>query len=167
MGSGPSAPADGPKTLVVVGAGPGGAKLVSIILSKGWAGKLFNVVLIDRKDALHHNIAAVRAVAQPGWAERQFWPYDTFNKPAANKVKGADASTAFKFVQGSVTSITDKEVAVTPVGGGASTTIKFGECCAVLFRAPHGQRHVLTRVPRGCMRCCVAMLCCPGQMRAS
>ncbi len=49
------------KRVVVVGAGYGGARLGQNLLKEK-----ANFVIIDTRDALHHNMAAVRAVAIPG-----------------------------------------------------------------------------------------------------
>lgn len=57
-------------TVVVIGGGYGG-----ISVAKALDG-VADVVLVERKDAFVHNIAALRAVVDPAWLERIFLPYD-------------------------------------------------------------------------------------------
>ena len=58
------------QTVVIVGGGYAGV-LVARSLDQN-----FNVVLIDRKNYYLHNIAALRAVAQPDWLKFMAAPYD-------------------------------------------------------------------------------------------
>lgn len=55
--------------VVIVGAGYGGVSLAEKINGKG------KYTLIDSKDCLHHNMASLRAVVQPGYAKKLFIPY--------------------------------------------------------------------------------------------
>ena len=59
MGNKISFPSD--KRIVVVGAGYGGVQLGNKL-----KGASANFLMIDQRDAMHHNMAAVRAVAIPG-----------------------------------------------------------------------------------------------------
>ena len=59
MGAGYSFPEE--KKVVVVGGGYGGMSL-AVGLKRYRA----NYMLIDSRDAFHHNVAAVRAVVEPG-----------------------------------------------------------------------------------------------------
>ncbi|HEX6448060.1 MAG TPA: FAD-dependent oxidoreductase [Trebonia sp.] len=57
-------------TVVVVGGGYGGATAAKAL------DDIADVVLIEPKDAFEHNVAALRAVTDPAWADRMFIPYD-------------------------------------------------------------------------------------------
>ncbi|XP_075932641.1 ferroptosis suppressor protein 1 isoform X2 [Anarhichas minor] len=60
--------------VVVVGGGFGGIAASQQLKSGG-----LNFTLIDMRDAFHHNVAALRASVQPGFAQRTFIPYaETF-----------------------------------------------------------------------------------------
>ncbi|XP_070697259.1 ferroptosis suppressor protein 1 [Pempheris klunzingeri] len=60
--------------VVVVGGGFGGIAAAQQLKSQG-----LSFTLIDMRDAFHHNVAALRASVQPGFARRTFIPYaDTF-----------------------------------------------------------------------------------------
>lgn len=60
--------------MVVVGGGFGGIAAAQQLKSGG-----LNFTLIDMRDAFHHNLAALRASVQPGFAQRTFIPYaETF-----------------------------------------------------------------------------------------
>ena len=60
------------------------ARPVVVVLGGGYAGvqvarpldDLADVVLVEPKDAFEHNIAALRALADPSWLERIYLPYD-------------------------------------------------------------------------------------------
>lgn len=56
--------------VVVVGGGFGGIAAAQHLKSGG-----LNFTLIDMRDAFHHNVAALRASVQPGFAQRTFIPY--------------------------------------------------------------------------------------------
>jgi NADH dehydrogenase FAD-containing subunit len=57
-------------TVVVVGGGYGGATAAKAL------DDVADVVLVEPKDAFEHNVAALRAVTDPGWAEAMYLPYD-------------------------------------------------------------------------------------------
>ncbi|MDQ1617083.1 MAG: apoptosis-inducing factor 2 [Actinomycetota bacterium] len=57
-------------TVVVVGGGYGG-----IHAARG-LDEVADVVLVEPRDSFHHNVASLRALAQPGWLEQIFLPYD-------------------------------------------------------------------------------------------
>lgn len=60
--------------VIVVGGGFGGIAAAQRLKSGG-----FSFTLIDMRDAFHHNVAALRASVQPGFARRTFIPYaETF-----------------------------------------------------------------------------------------
>uniref|UniRef100_A0A7N6B2B7 Ferroptosis suppressor protein 1 n=1 Tax=Anabas testudineus TaxID=64144 RepID=A0A7N6B2B7_ANATE len=60
--------------VVVVGGGFGGIAAAQDLKSRG-----LDFTLIDMRDAFHHNVAALRASVQPGFAKRTFIPYaETF-----------------------------------------------------------------------------------------
>ncbi|XP_072246570.1 ferroptosis suppressor protein 1 [Leuresthes tenuis] len=60
--------------VVVVGGGFGGIAAAQQLKSEG-----LDFTLIDVRDAFHHNVAALRASVQPGFAQRTFIPYaETF-----------------------------------------------------------------------------------------
>ncbi|XP_074532508.1 ferroptosis suppressor protein 1 [Halichoeres trimaculatus] len=75
MGSQASSPASLQGVhVVVVGGGFGGIAAAQQLKSGG-----FSFTLIDMRDAFHHNVAALRASVQPGFARRTFIPYaETF-----------------------------------------------------------------------------------------
>jgi NADH dehydrogenase FAD-containing subunit len=64
----------GRPTVVVVGGGYGG-----IAVARALDGTS-NVVLVEPKDAFMHNIAALRALVDPSWLPRIFFPYDRMLK---------------------------------------------------------------------------------------
>ncbi|KAM6916446.1 ferroptosis suppressor protein 1 [Xenentodon cancila] len=80
--------------VVVVGGGFGGITAAQQLKSRG-----LKFTLIDMRDAFHHNVAALRASVQPGFAQRTFIPYaKTFGD---------------SFVQGRVDRVdTDRQVVV-------------------------------------------------------
>ncbi len=57
-------------TVVVVGGGYGGANVAKAL------DDVADVVLVEPKDAFQHNVAALRALVDPGWPEQIFLPYD-------------------------------------------------------------------------------------------
>lgn len=56
-------------TVAVVGGGYGGITVAQAL------DDVADVVLIDPKDAFVHNVAALRAIVDPSWAEQMFMPY--------------------------------------------------------------------------------------------
>ena len=57
--------------VVVVGGGYGGASLAR------WLDDVADVVVVEPRDAFVHTTAALRAVVDPEWQARVFYPYDT------------------------------------------------------------------------------------------
>lgn len=57
-------------TVTVVGGGYGGITAAQAL------DDIANVILIDPKDSFVHNVASLRAVVDPAWAEKMFFPYD-------------------------------------------------------------------------------------------
>src|SRR3984957_2023019 len=57
-------------TVVVVGGGYGGTTVANALDGSA------NVVLVEPKDAFMHNVAALRALVDPSWLPRIFFPYD-------------------------------------------------------------------------------------------
>src|SRR3984893_5477147 len=60
----------GRRTVVVVGGGYGGIAVAKAL------DETSDVVLVEPKDAFMHNIAALRALADPSWLPRIYFPYD-------------------------------------------------------------------------------------------
>ncbi|MEU4537941.1 FAD-dependent oxidoreductase [Streptosporangium sp. NPDC023825] len=58
-------------TVVVVGGGYGGVRVAKAL------DDVADVVLVDPKDAFVHNVAALRALVDPAWLPRIYFPYDT------------------------------------------------------------------------------------------
>jgi NADH dehydrogenase FAD-containing subunit len=56
-------------TVAIIGGGYGGAAAAKAL------DEIADVVLIDPKDAFVHNIAALRGLIDPEWADRLFYPY--------------------------------------------------------------------------------------------
>ena len=56
--------------VVVVGGGYGGVTVAKAL------DDVADVVLVEPKDAFHHNVAALRALVSPDWPARMFLPYD-------------------------------------------------------------------------------------------
>jgi NADH dehydrogenase FAD-containing subunit len=56
-------------TVAIIGGGYGGAAAAKAL------DEIADVVLIDPKDAFVHNIAALRGLIDPEWADRVFYPY--------------------------------------------------------------------------------------------
>ncbi|XP_064001148.1 ferroptosis suppressor protein 1 [Pogoniulus pusillus] len=78
---------DGSVRVVVVGGGFGGTAAASLL--KSWG---IPFVLVDMKDAFHHNVAALRAAVESGFAKKTFISYsvtfgDSFRQ---GKVVGID-----------------------------------------------------------------------------
>jgi apoptosis-inducing factor 2 len=63
-------PSSGRPTVVVVGGGYGGVNVAKAL------DDVADVVLVEPKDAFQHNVAALRALAEPAWVPRIFLPYD-------------------------------------------------------------------------------------------
>ncbi|MBB4935103.1 NADH dehydrogenase FAD-containing subunit [Lipingzhangella halophila] len=57
-------------TIAVVGGGYGGITTAKAL------DDVANIVLVDPQDSFVHNVAALRGVVDPSWAERIFLPYD-------------------------------------------------------------------------------------------
>ncbi|XP_027639229.2 ferroptosis suppressor protein 1 [Falco naumanni] len=78
---------DGSVRVVVVGGGFGGTAAASLL--KAWA---IPFVLVDAGDAFHHNVAALRAAVQSGFAKKTFISYSvTFGESfRQGKVVGID-----------------------------------------------------------------------------
>jgi NADH dehydrogenase FAD-containing subunit len=57
-------------TIVVIGGGYAGARVAQALDDDG------HVVLIEPKDAFHHNVAALRGLVDPAVLHRTFFPYD-------------------------------------------------------------------------------------------
>jgi len=55
--------------VVIVGGGYGGVRLAKLLKGKG------KFTLIDPKDALHHNMASLRAAVETGFSNKTFIPY--------------------------------------------------------------------------------------------
>src|ERR1700712_868881 len=60
----------GRPTVVVVGGGYGGITVAKAL------DETSDVVLVEPKDAFMHNIAALRALVDPSWLPRIFFPYE-------------------------------------------------------------------------------------------
>src|SRR2546423_12494327 len=60
----------GKPTVVVVGGGYGGIGVAKAL------DETSEVVLVEPKDAFMHNIAALRALVDPSWLPRMFFPYE-------------------------------------------------------------------------------------------
>lgn len=84
--------------VVVVGGGFGGIAAAQQLKSQG-----FSYTLIDMRDTFHHNVAALRASVQPGFAQRTFIPYA--------------ATFGDSFVQGRVVQINAEAKTVVLEGG--------------------------------------------------
>jgi NADH dehydrogenase FAD-containing subunit len=59
-----------PQIVAVVGGGYGGAAVAKAL------DEAADVVLVEPRDAFHHNAAALRAVVRPDWLPQMFLPYD-------------------------------------------------------------------------------------------
>ena len=60
MGNSPSSPPEDAPRVVIVGGGYGGITAAMKLLNK------VHLTVIDERDCLHHNVAAVRACVVPG-----------------------------------------------------------------------------------------------------
>lgn len=58
------------KTVAVIGGGYGGIAVATTL------DDIADVVVIEPRDAFVHNVAALRGLVDPAWAERLFFPYD-------------------------------------------------------------------------------------------
>jgi NADH dehydrogenase FAD-containing subunit len=65
--SGP--PSSGPPTVVVIGGGYAGTNVAKAL------DDVADVILVEPKDAFQHNVAALRALADPAWLPQIFLPY--------------------------------------------------------------------------------------------
>ncbi len=65
-----SFPAPARPTVVVVGGGYGGIQVAKPL------DEVADVVLVEPKDVFEHNVASLRALADPSWLPRIFLPYD-------------------------------------------------------------------------------------------
>eukprot|EP00064_Thunnus_orientalis_P021349 superscaffoldBa00006417_g21510 len=83
--------------VVVVGGGFGGIAAAQQLKSQG-----LNFTLIDMRDAFHHNVAALRASVQPGFAQRTFIPYaNTFGHSfVQGRVERVDTDRQMVVLQG-------------------------------------------------------------------
>lgn len=70
MGSGGSSLHED-KHVLIIGAGYGGVQLALTLMKKK-----ANFTIVDQKECLHHNVAAVRAIIQPGFAKKTVIPYE-------------------------------------------------------------------------------------------
>ena len=93
-------------TVVIVGGGYGG-----VICAKNLDGDL-NVILIDKKNHLFHNIGALRPCVEPKTVYKALIPYDRLLTMGA-------------FIQGTVTKITENSVLI---AGYEDTPLKFDYC---------------------------------------
>src|SRR5262245_28719356 len=59
------------RTVAIIGGGYGGINVAKALDEHA------DVVLIEPREAFQHNVAALRAVVSPDWAERIFFPYDS------------------------------------------------------------------------------------------
>ena len=57
-------------SVVVIGGGYGGSSAAKSL------DEFADVTLVERRDAFVHNVAALRALVEPEWLERIFFPYD-------------------------------------------------------------------------------------------
>jgi apoptosis-inducing factor 2 len=62
--------ADERPSVVVIGGGYGGSSAAKAL------DEFADVTLVERRDAFVHNVAALRALVEPGWLSRIFFPYD-------------------------------------------------------------------------------------------
>ncbi|KAJ4922659.1 hypothetical protein JOQ06_029511 [Pogonophryne albipinna] len=93
-----SPPLDSSAHVVVVGGGFGGIAASRLLQDAG-----ISFTLLDLRDAFHHNVAALRASVQPGFAERTFIPFsETFGE---------------SFVQGRVQKVDTENQTVVLEGG--------------------------------------------------
>uniref|UniRef100_A0A3B4XUD7 Ferroptosis suppressor protein 1 n=1 Tax=Seriola lalandi dorsalis TaxID=1841481 RepID=A0A3B4XUD7_SERLL len=83
--------------VVVVGGGFGGIAAAQQLKSEG-----LSFTLIDLRDAFHHNVAALRASVQPGFAQRTFIPYaETFGDSfVQGRVERVDTERQTVILQG-------------------------------------------------------------------
>ncbi|XP_039994266.1 apoptosis-inducing factor 2 [Xiphias gladius] len=97
MGSQESVPQAEGVHVVVVGGGFGGIAAAQQLRSEG-----LNFTLIDLRDAFHHNVAALRASVQPGFAQRTFIPYaETFGDSfVQGRVERVDTDRQMVVLQG-------------------------------------------------------------------
>jgi NADH dehydrogenase FAD-containing subunit len=103
--SSPLTAPDSPVDIVIVGASYAGTKVAQELARKIIAAKWQNVsvTIIDRNQSMHHSMSSPRAIVSPKYAEASWVPYD---KLFPNNVDPKQ----FKFVNATVTSITDSKV---------------------------------------------------------
>ncbi|XP_071950450.1 ferroptosis suppressor protein 1-like [Antedon mediterranea] len=83
------------KRVVVVGGGYGGSEFAQRIKDK------CQLTVIDPKEGLHHNMGALRACVEPGFAKKTFIPYDktfgeSFKRGEASSINVQDKSVTIK-----------------------------------------------------------------------
>jgi apoptosis-inducing factor 2 len=93
-------PSSGAPTVVVIGGGYAGANVAKAL------DDVADVVLVEPKDAFQHNVAALRALADPAWLPQIFLPYGGLL--ARGKVV---ADRAVKVEPGAVTLASGEELA--------------------------------------------------------
>ncbi|HEY2286454.1 MAG TPA: FAD-dependent oxidoreductase [Streptosporangiaceae bacterium] len=93
-------PSSGAPTVVVIGGGYAGANVAKAL------DDVADVVLVEPKDAFQHNVAALRALADPAWLPQIFLPYGGLL--ARGRVA---ADRAVKVEPGSVTLASGEELA--------------------------------------------------------
>lgn len=132
MGAGGSVVTN-PQSVVVVGAGFAGAHFVSRLVAKKWLRRFKRVVLIERRDALHHCLSSCRAVVQDGWADGQhlFFSYSNIIARAEKQ-----APAVLSFVQGTVTCVSDGRVDVVTADGELEH-VDFGTQCVPRTASPY------------------------------
>ncbi|XP_070834335.1 ferroptosis suppressor protein 1 isoform X2 [Chaetodon trifascialis] len=83
--------------VVVVGGGFGGVAAAQQLKSTG-----LSFTLIDMREAFHHNVAALRASVQPGFAQRTFIPYaETFGESfVQGRVERVDSDRQMVVLEG-------------------------------------------------------------------
>jgi len=100
------------RSVVVVGGGYAGVAFVSRIVRQKWLRRFKRIVLVDRRDSLHHCVAACRAVVVPRWDGKLFLPYASLVAHAEKQAPGV-----LQFMHGTATSVSDGRVDVVSVAG--------------------------------------------------
>ncbi|KAI9514882.1 hypothetical protein NQZ68_029727 [Dissostichus eleginoides] len=92
-----SPPLDSSVHVVVVGGGFGGIAASRLLQDAG-----ISFTLLDLRDAFHHNVAALRASVQPGFADRTFIPFsETFGESfVQGRVQRVDTETQAVVLEG-------------------------------------------------------------------
>ncbi len=78
----------GRPSVVVIGGGYGGSSAAKAL------DDFADVTLVERRDAFVHNVAALRALVEPEWLERIFFPYErllTNGRVLHDQAVGVDA----------------------------------------------------------------------------